>query len=445
MIPALIDLHVRPMPNEQGRQDIELLAVQARDQGLDGLVVIGDDTAVDLGETSAVSDATGIQLFSGVALDSDLGQLLCYPREIDDWFRGCGWRTLEHSNGGERAVYRGADVLRVFAERGGAVVMGAPDAAKVLEPVVDDSARPIGVAGIVVTGSLDPASAIDDRTLLWAQGARIACVGGSASAPGQDRFGTVATLFAAPPTNQEAMVEGLRSGRVWPAELGHDLALRNNAPAAPRKPDKPVVRPEEGNVQPRPAVEARQLPLGVDGNVANRPIKPAFEPRPKEARPVQPAPAPKTEKRGKVDPFERPGDNRGNRLNREEVRRQLFEPTVEEAQPTFDPVAAMYGLDGRRALRNSHKTDTELDRINGNRSRGPDPNVMFSPIFDDMRPERQMISLLFSPAEEKRDLEDSVALRFALTHFKSGNLPPRDSGPEKRRGGGRPVPRRRGR
>jgi hypothetical protein len=300
------------------------------------------------------------------------------------------------------------------------------------------------VAGIVVTGNLDPASALDDRVLVWAQGARIACVGGSASAPGQDRFGTVATLFAAPPTNQEAMVEGLRSGRVWPAELGHDLALRNAA-TAPRKPDKPVVRPEEGNTLPRPPLEARQPPLGVDGNVANRPVKPAFEQRPKEARPVQPAPAVKTEKRGKVDPFERPGDNRGNRLNREEVRRQLYEPTVEEAQPTFDPVAAMYGLDGRRALRNSHKSDVELDRINGNRSRGPDPNVMFSPIFDDMRPERQMISLLFSPTEEKRDLEDSVALRFALTHFKSGNLPARDPGPEKRRGSGRPAPRRRGR
>ena len=53
MTPALIDLHVRPVLNEAGQQDAELLAVQARDHGLDGLAVIAQDEPVALGDAAA--------------------------------------------------------------------------------------------------------------------------------------------------------------------------------------------------------------------------------------------------------------------------------------------------------------------------------------------------------------------------------------------------------
>ena len=77
----------------------------------------------------------------------------------------------------------------------------------------------------------------------------------------------------------------------------------------------------------------------------------------------------------------------------------------------------MYGLDGRKFLRFSGKSDIELDRINGNRAKGPDPNVMVLPAFDELRQERQHINLLFCQTEEEDDEEDSLSLTIALSYF----------------------------
>ena len=403
MIPALIDLHVRPLLDEEGRQDIELLAIQARDHGLDGIVIVGRDAAVDLGDTGAVTEATGVRVFSGVQIESDVGPLLCLPRQVDAWFRDAAWRGVAHEDSDGRTIYRAQELVQAFTERGGAVVVAAraPDDAEptgAREGVV----QPTGLSAVVVTGT--PAqTSIDDRAVQSAQDARLACVGGSASRPGEERFGAVATLFAAPPTSQENLVEGLRSGRVWPVEIGAAVQQRVAAPAPPpRKAERPLAA--EGGDAALEVAEGR----GDDASRQAR-IERVREPK-----------APRPEKvRAKVDPFERPGDNRGNRLNREEVRRLVTMPVLmDDIQPTIDPVAVMYGLENRRVLRNSNKSDAEIDRINGNRARGPDPNVMVIPQFDELRAERQHVSLLFCQPDEDRSVEDSIALRFALAHYK---------------------------
>ncbi len=404
MIPALIDLHVRPLLNEEGCQDIELLAIQARDHGLDGVVVVGRDVAVELGDTVAVTEATGVRLFSGVEVESDLGPLLCFPRQIDAWFREGNWRSVAHELAEGQPVYRASALAQAFAERGGAVIGAAraPDDSDAGRSGAEEAAQ-AGLSAMVVTGT--PAQAmLDDRAVTAAHAARLACVGGSASSPGEERFGAVATLFASPPMTQENLCEGLRSGRVWPVEIGAAVQQRAVVQAPARKPERPV-RGEAPIVQ----VEGEEEPRGEDGQVRQAKGERTREPKP--ARPEKP--------RAKVDPFERPGDNRGNRLNREEVRRLVTTViTTDDVQPSIDPVAVMYGLENRRVMRNSNKSDAEIDRINGNRSRGPDPNVMVIPQFDELRAERQHVSLLFCQPDEDRSLEDSIALRFALAHYK---------------------------
>lgn len=401
MIPALIDLHVRPLLNEEGRQDIELLAVQARDHGLDGVVVVGRDAAVDLGDTVAVTEATGVRLFSGVEVESDVGPLLCFPRQIDSWFREAGWRAVAHDVAEGQPVYRAGALVQAFAERGGAVVGAAraPDDANAASADADLTAQ-AGLSGLVVSGTLAQA-ALDDRAVTLAHASRLACVGGSAAMPGQERFGAFATLFAAPPMTQESLCEGLRSGRVWPVEIGAAVQPRALAQAPARRPERPAAVAQ---------AEVAQEERGEE--VAN-----ARQAKAERVR--EPKPARQEKARAKVDPYERPGDNRGNRLNREEVRRLVTTAiTTDDMQPSIDPVAVMYGLENRRVMRNSNKSDAEIDRINGNRARGPDPNVMVIPQFDELRAERQHVSLLFCQPDEDRSLEESIALRFALAHYK---------------------------
>lgn len=404
MTPALIDLHVRPVLNESGQQDAELLAVQARDHGLDGLAVIALDEAVTLTDTAELSRATGVQLFAGVELTTDAGRLVCFPRAVDAWYTSAGWRTLPRA--GTSSAYDAESVVRAFAERGGAVVA----IASAFEG--DAPARPAGLCALDVT-SMDSGGAgddeeaepdilaggLDDAALQSAFAGRLACVAGSRAVPGEARFGTVATVFASPPTSQESLVEGLRSGRVWPVEIGAPWA---DAALQPRR--APMSQPSAPPAAPAYAPPAQAQPsyTAPTAQHSERPQRQSATHR----------------KSGRYwDPLERPGDARGNRLNREALRRRIAPLTDEGDQPAFDPVAAMYGLDGRKFLRFSGKSDLELDRINGNRAKGPDPNVMVLPAFDELRQERQHVNLLFCQTEEEDDEEDSISLTIALSYF----------------------------
>ncbi|MSP90913.1 MAG: hypothetical protein EXR79_03770 [Myxococcales bacterium] len=425
MTPALIDLHVKPVLNEIGHHDIELIAVQARDRGIDGVVVIAANEAVNLGDTREVSAATGVHLFAGVEVETESGRLLCYPRTIDDWFLCEEWRSVEHTNGAGPTRYDSAGIVRAFTERGGAVV-GVPlrTDAEGIGPLVP------GVSALLVT---DGASGVDDRAVRVAFENRVACVGGSVGVPGDDRFGAVATVFAAPPTSQESMVEGLRSGRVWPAEIGASWAVA--APVA-RKPERPradlksdargddrrdVARAEvrtdgRDGVRPDGRTDGRtdgRDSVRPDGRTDGRGNELAdAAPRPPFSRAVREPPRP-----SRYDGFDRPGDNRGNRLNRDELQRRIPMAVPDDGQPSIDPIAVMYGVE-RRAHRLQRMSDDELDRINGNRARGPDPNVMAMPSFEELRPDRGNLQALLGRAdEEDGDVADSVSLRFALAHY----------------------------
>ena len=64
----------------------------------------------------------------------------------------------------------------------------------------------------------------------------------------------------------------------------------------------------------------------------------------------------------------------------------------------------------------SHLSDNDLDRVNGNRNRGHDPNVMAAPDFRELRAERQHVNLLLDTISDRRDDgRNSIALRFAMS------------------------------
>ncbi len=391
---VLIDLHVRPLWLEPGAVDSELLAVQVRDRGLDGALVAADDQAVHLGDTAGLLQETGVLLAAGVTLPGDDGAtLLCVPRSADAWYQAAGWQSMRSAEGNG---YAAAQVIAEFTGRGGAVIAIAPDSNPAWSV-------PVGVAAVAVLRGA--ATQIHETAARMAHRARIASIGGSGCEPGDPVFGRAATLLAASVASQEGLVDALRGGRAWPIEIGVDWARKAQPGPEPRKP---------GQLQPAPAARSpMERAEGEAPGAAGRPGRPPPEAAP---RPVQGRGNTVGKPRSRYDVPERPGDNRGNRLNRDEVLRGLWAPTHgDDSQPHADPVAMMYGVESRRQQRRQHYNDQDLDRVyNGNRSRGADPNVMALPSYDEMRPDRQQIQVLFAPNEEKHDLEDSVALRFAM-------------------------------
>jgi hypothetical protein len=409
--PTLVDLHVRPVLNEVGRHDVELLAVQARDRGIDGLAVVGCDEGVDLGDTAEVCAATGVHLFAGVELETDAGRLLCYPRTVDGWFLDARWREIEKTNGAGPARYPSGEIVRVFSERGG-VVVAAGDAATEQLPEPQPIAIVPGVAAVAVAVP-GGGSGFDERALHAAYTARVACIGGSGAVPGDDRFGAVATVFALPPTSQEALVDGLRSGRVWPVEIGARWVPQPARAPEPVEPAAATASESHGpdRAAERPSQRRRDSSNGresFNGRDSQRQDGGRRGQGP-QGQPAKPS--------WRYDSYERPGDNRGNRLNRDELLRRMPMAAPDDSQPRHDPIAVFYGVE-RRQLRLASLRDDELDRINGNRARGPDPNVMAMPSFDELRPDRHNLQALLGRFEdEEDDLEDSVSLRFALAHY----------------------------
>ncbi len=377
MTAVLIDMLVHPLWVAPGQLDAETLGVQARARGLDGLAVVGEDVALDLTTAQAAAASAGVHLFNGVALHTDGGRVVAYPRQVDAWFLQGGWRESAHRDEGDLRIYEAASLLPLLAAHGAVIIAFADD---------EDGKIPQGASGVWVLGGAN-GRGLAETTARQAQVQRMACVGGTDGAATEARFGTAATVFAAAPADQHALAEALQSGRCWPAEIGFVAARPAAAPARDA-----TTAAEPRAPRPEPA-------KGADSSKAKQPKKPA----------------------GRYDVAERPGDNRGNRLNREEVLRALWLPSApqEEAQPSADPIAIMYGLDGRKQQRYRDKSDVELDRlVNGNRAKGADPNIMAMPNFDEMRHDRVQIHLLFAPSEEQHDLEDSIALRFALSHVR---------------------------
>lgn len=354
--PTLIDLHVRT--DETTSLDVDTYADAAMEAGIDGIAVIGLNAAPKI-----VNSGEKLAVFAGVEVDTDVGRLLCYPKELDEWFATAGWQDVAKTNGGGPEVYLGSELVEAFSSRGGAVVAAQPYDRDLSHPCGEDAF--VGAKGLtaVIVASSPRHTASNERAAAAALTAKLPCVAGSASSSQTDRFGTVATMFARPPADQAEFVEGLRAGRVWPVEIGGAREVRKTT-EEPRK------------EQEAPPVAARRAP-----------------------------------KKRRVD-----NDNRGNRLDLARLRSKPVEPQHNDRQPDFDPIARLYGLADRKSDRFEKwagMSDDDLDRINGNRDRGPDPNVMSKPDFRVLRAERQHVNLLLQTIEES-DEADSVALRFAL-------------------------------
>ena len=359
---TLIDLHVRPQGGDDDAVDVSAWSEKAKDAGIDGLVIVGHDAPPQWS-----GEADGISVYAGVEVDTDVGRLLCYPREIDEWFESGGWQQVEKTNGSGPEVYVGEQLVSAFASRGGAVVVAQPYDRDLDHPCGEDRfTGQKGLSAVVVTSSPRHTTS-NERASAAANVAKLPGVGGSASQPGEDRFGAVATLFLRPPRDQRGLVEGLKSGRVWPIEIGPEVT-------SSKKTDNKKVK-EERETESRDDNRSKRKRRTKGGD-----------------------------------------DDRGNRLDLTLTAHKPQDNPFDRNQPDLDPIAKLYGIDGRKANRldrYAHMSDDELDRINGNRERGADTNVMVSPDFRELRAERQHVNLLLRTIE-RNDRDDSIALRFAF-------------------------------
>lgn len=376
MIPTLIDLHVRA---GDGALDPKALSDAARSQGLDGLLLVGPDAAPQLPEGAS----NGVLFFVGAELDTDIGRLLCVPSTEDDWFKEAGWRSLRSD---ADAPYPAAAVAEAFSSRGGAVIVAQPFDRDLDHEALEEQFVGTKNLSAVVVSSSPRHTTSNERAVTSAKAAGLPAVAGSATGPGGERFGGVATIFAEPPTDQASLCAALRSGRLWPAELVPARESRGSADAGDEADDGD----DESQAAAAPTPNER----------AARPE------REKKTRTSE-----KKSNRGKSSDRE---DNRGNRLDPAVLRRPHYNPW-DNRQPDFDPIAKLYGLaDRQRADRWAGRSDEDLDRINGNRTRGNDPNVMAAPDFRELRAERQHVGLLLETIEYHDEMRDSVALRFAV-------------------------------
>ena len=257
----------------------------------------------------------------------------------------------EPSEGAETLV--AADVVKAFSERGGVVVVAQPFDRDLGHPCLESAFQQLeGLSGVVVTSS-PKHTASNERAAKAALEAKLPRAGGSASGVTGDRFGSVATLFPRHPADQKALVTCVKAGRMWPVEV---TALQSK------------------NTQKAVANEGRGK---------------------------------RRQRKGK-------DDNRGNRLDLVKLQRPQ-KNAANERQPEYDPIARLYGLHKRGDRRLQSKTDDELDRVNGNRSSGSDPNIMLSPDFRELQAERQHVNMLLQTIDGQRQQDrDSIALRFAV-------------------------------
>ncbi len=388
--PALVDLHVRQAIVDGQTVDFGGLADKALSLGLDGLVLFGSDGPLDVRDGQAVCEKTGVHFYAGVELDTEGGRLLCYPKELDAWFLEAGWRQLSSSNGEGTAKYPAEAVVKAFAERGGAVVVAQPEQTDQGDSSAQEAfARQQGLSAMVIANDRQHMNG-GNKTLQAARSAKLACVAGSAGDASQERFGSVATVFSSPPKTQALLVDSLRAGRVWPVEIGYGVAAEKAG--GDRRRNK---KEETGS----------------------------------------------TDSRRKRSRNKRSGDdNRGNRLELQAT--QAVTNRYDNEQPQSDPIAMLYGRADQARERNQTVTDETLDRVNGNRSHGADPNVMCKPEFRELRAERRHVNLLLATIDHSKDDANSVALRFAIANVGDAELRPAKSSRNKDK---RDSSRRRGR
>ncbi|HAN30828.1 MAG TPA: hypothetical protein DCQ06_04455 [Myxococcales bacterium] len=340
---ALIDLHVRATEDPLSAA---FLLEQASTKGLDGLVLVGQGQAPQIEDAEDVRKA----IYVGVEVDTDIGRLLCLPSTIDEWFTESKWNELTQGEQGLNAV----EVAKEFTERGGVVMVAQPFDRDLGHPCLEDAFQSLDTLSAVVVTSSPKHTASNERASKAAVEAKLPGAGGSASTIRGERFGSVATLFPRHPVDQQALVAGVKSGRMWPVEM--------------------TVLP------PREVIKTNS---NAEGKSKRR------------------------QKKSK-------DDNRGNRVDLAKLSKPQSTEKLDK-QPEYDPIAKLYGLHKRNDRLGQHRSDAELDRVNGNRSSGHDCNVMVSPDFRELQAERQHVNLLLQTIDGQRQQDrDSIALRFAV-------------------------------
>jgi len=115
-----IDLHLCA-ENMEDTQWAEGVFATARDGGLDGIVLTGNDVAIDAATLKDMADHHGIHLFVAVQVPTDAGTVLLYPSETGEDYFNHKWQIDP-----DEGVYPYEEIRLFCQERRWAIVAAQP-------------------------------------------------------------------------------------------------------------------------------------------------------------------------------------------------------------------------------------------------------------------------------------------------------------------------------
>lgn len=212
----LIDLHVHSHFSAGVEVTPEQILEFAERLGLDGVAFTERGNSRCADELVAAGAGRGVRVFVGVEIPTDKGVLLCYPQEVDAFFRCEEWRQLV-AVGAASAQ----ETIDMFRSRGGAVIAAYPYDSDVPWPMGDHIFSLEGLAAIegYVPRLPAPRNAF---AIEAASSMNLPSVGGS-DYRGGDSLGIGATLFGRRVHSQAEFVEAIRDGQVWAAAVGVEI------------------------------------------------------------------------------------------------------------------------------------------------------------------------------------------------------------------------------
>jgi hypothetical protein len=233
----IVDLHVHAGP---GGLPLDGVIARAAVAGLQGVVLVGDDAFPKVDRAAVVSP---IRLFFAAEVTTDRGHYLVFlpsPEALPPLTEVFGAKV-----DGAWAV---RDVLARTQALGGAVVAAHPYDDSIALPGGDILFTLPKLAAVEALNARHP-PALSYAAVEAAETLGLPSVGGSDARHDLAHVGRAATLFAEPLTDDQSLIDALRSGACWPmdfSEPNRELLRRGPSPAREAGAPHPSGPPREG-------------------------------------------------------------------------------------------------------------------------------------------------------------------------------------------------------